>query len=30
MEIEQQEKKNKTLEYKVGFGIIMDVYARHF
>lgn len=29
MEIERLEKKNKTLEYKVGFGIIMDVYARH-
>lgn len=25
-EIERLEKKNKTLEYKVGFGIIMDVY----
>ena len=30
LEIERLEKKNKTLEYKVGFGIIiMDVCAGH-
>jgi len=28
LEIERLEKKNKTLEYKVGFGVfIMDVYS---